>query len=180
MKRWQWTWRRATQHVGHAELTLLFLLGLVLVLQQAGIAPRQARLAQQESALTRFTQALSAAQARPVALPAAKDELPGLASLTAQLGTLHKVAAAEGVALPQADYQLSREGGRFWRYQIRSEGEFAFPAVLKMLDHGMTALPNLAVDRLAIDRSTVDVGRPHIKLELSLYFAGPADQDGAP
>lgn len=180
MSRWQWSWQRGTQRLTYQGLTLMFLIGLVLVLQVVGIAPRRALIAAQEAGLERLASTLAVAQRHPARAAATPEALPPLTKLTANLATLHKLARAEGIALSQVDYQLMQEGSPYWRYRMMSEGNFVYPAVLKMLDRSMAALPNLALDSLNIDRSTADIGQPRVKVSMSLYFAGPAGQGGTP
>ena len=178
MSRWQWLWQRGTQRMTYAALTAAFLVGMLLVLQLVGIAPRQALVVAQETELEQLARALEEAPRATLPDGNAPEALPPLSTLTNSLAALHKLARAEGVILGQADYQLTQEGELYWRYRITSEGEFAYPAILRMLDKGMKAMPNLSLDSLEIDRSTADIGRPTTKFGVSLYFAKPLQEDG--
>lgn len=174
----QWLWQRGTQRFSHLALTGVFLVGLLLVLQLMGIAPRQALVAARQAELEQLSRRLDEAQRHPLPASNGMDELPPFSSLTSSLATLHKLGRGEGIILAQVDYQLAQEGDSYWRYRITSQGEFTYPAVLRMLDKSMRALPNLSLDSMEIDRSTTNVGSPTTKIGMSLYFSKPSTEDG--
>lgn len=170
MNRLQWIWERRTQNVGYSTMTLLFLAALLLVIELAGISPREQRLAELTQEVNKVSHTLEQVQSsRPTAV-ATETPLPPISGLNNDLATLHKLARDNGLQLQKADYQLSREGNH-WRYQVKNEGEFSYPAVSHFVGAALAKLPHLALDNLSLSRADTDNGKPTVELGLSFYFS---------
>lgn len=176
MKRTQWLIARTGQRLDHVALTLLFLLGLWLIIHFMGTLPRIEAVTSEADDLLRLQTQL--AQVSRVTDPANANshvksndkQLPDRKAISSELALLHELAGKAGLRLDQADYDLQKEGSSYWRYRMESEGEFSYPALRQFLKNAFTRLPNLALDNLDIERDTINNGQPRIKLSLSLYY----------
>lgn len=173
MKRWQWWAARGADKFNHAGMTLLFLLGLCLVLQTMGVQPRETAVAESAASLSQLQGQLQQIPNRPVASApdAAAKTLPSTKNLVGELKQLHGLANKAGLNFSQADYEMQREGQKHWRYRMESEGEFSYPATKQFLREAFTQLPNLTLDNLDIERDNTNNGIPRVRLSLSLYYA---------
>lgn len=180
MTRWKWLAARSMPWRDHTGMTLLFLLALWLILHSVGLRPREVHLTQQAETLAMQEQTLQRLQqtANTSSQPEAQI-LPPVTRLSTELAILHELAGKSGLSFRQVDYEMQPEGRGYWRYHMRSEGEFSYPATQRFMGSAFSALPNLALDKLEIERDNVLNGTPKTKLALSLYYRDSLAAGGA-
>lgn len=181
MKRLRWTAMRLGQNLDHLTMTVLFLAGLVMVLQFAGVTPRLQLLENRQHETAQVEARLDHAQVKAhQAIEPDSHEPPSVSRLSSDLALLHKLARENNVPLLKADYQLNREGGPYLRYRMDSEGQFSYPDFRRFLGLALEKLPHLALDNIAISRDNSDSNKPTVKLAMSLYFTGNTAGNTAP
>lgn len=174
MSRLRWHLAQRLHHVSYHWMTVIFLLLLAAVLMEFGLKPRQAMVdqlnadvAQQSLQLTRLQN-----EAKTRKAPAADTlALPTLQQLNRNIINLHSIARQSGITLTTVSYQLNQEEQTCWRYSIAFDGNMTYVALRKFLATAFRQQPNLALDKLEIQREDVLSGQPHVLLQLSLYFA---------
>lgn len=173
--RWQAT--RLWAAMGPLELVALALLALWWGLQAQVVTPLEDGLAREREALV----ALQLQAARPAALPTAQGGtarhaflafLPEPGRREAQLLQLHALAQAQGLQWLGASYgtePLPGLSASRLRVSLRMQGAYA--AQRRFLHDMLRHLPNLAVDRLALED---DSGMVTAEVEASLLYRGEA------
>ena len=98
-----------------------------------------------------------------------------------QLHTLHGLAVESGVELARAEYghgNLQHLPGQRMTMQLMLAGEYA--AYRKFLHKLLAAMPNLAVDRVTLEKAPGQAASLSIRLEASLYYRNDAGREAPP
>jgi hypothetical protein len=99
------------------------------------------------------------------------QRFPAFSDAPALVLKLHRIAAANGVALETGDYRLIRD--RDWnisRYEITLPLKASYPQVRLFLAQLLDEVPALSLDEISIKRDSIGAGTAETRVRLTAYL----------
>jgi hypothetical protein len=91
------------------------------------------------------------------------------------LARLHNAASAQGIALDQGEYRLSKDrDGGLLRYQIALPVHGAYPSIRKFVARALRELPSAALDQISFERAKIGENYIDAQVRLTLYLVDDA------
>jgi hypothetical protein len=91
--------------------------------------------------------------------------------LPESLARLHNAASAQGIALDQGEYRLSKDSnGKLLRYQITLPVQGAYPDIRKFVARALRELPAASLDQISFERARIGENRIDAQVRLTLYM----------
>jgi hypothetical protein len=87
------------------------------------------------------------------------------------LARLHNAAAAQGIALDEGEYRLSKDAnGRLLRYQITLPVHGAYPSIRRFVARALRELPSAALEQISFERGRIGENRIDAQVRITLYL----------
>lgn len=107
-------------------------------------------------------------------LAAFEASLPGAPGALAAIDTIHRSAAAHGVALSAGEYRLAQEAKAPWqRYQITLPARASYPKLREWLGDVMNAVPAAALDEISLRRDDAGSALVDARVRMTLFLRAP-------
>lgn len=139
--------------------------------EQSGLTNEQQELGQLQAALKK--RAVGPGADAPIEADPAEtlaSVLVGHDESGEQVQRIYRLAAANHVAVAQADFQLDGDAAGIERLQISIPTKAGYPQLRRFLEASLRELPNASLDRLALKRSQVGETDVEVKVHLSLWL----------
>lgn len=173
-----WLWRRGWAWPVVGLLALVAVMSYALVLQ-----PRRAQLAEVDAGLER---ARLAAHRDAASANTASTQIDARAVILASppadrlVARMVELAQAEGIALPQSEYQQrAMPDAQLVQVQVTQPVRATYPQLRRYIEAVLRALPNASLDQLGARRENVGQPQLEARLRWSLWLPRAAISPGA-
>jgi hypothetical protein len=157
--------RRAASPVGLGVTLLIAAAALVIVVLQ----PAQTKLVGLQTQLGNL-HSLPGAASMPASPAAFTQQLPGVAQLPAAMLLIIAQAEKSNVTLNSGKYQLLASGSKgLPRYQINLPVEGNYVDIRNFVDSALLAVPAMALERVRMERESVDDSQVKVELQFAIY-----------
>jgi hypothetical protein len=139
--------------------------------------PERARIAELERRVAALGHAVAPGDAAPAVRGGIEGQLDTFygffaveAPVTAALARIHDAARGQGLAFDAAEYRVLREGAlKLDRYELSVPLRGSYAQLRGFVTEILDALPQAAVDELALQRDSVGEAQLEARLRLSIY-----------
>ncbi|HEX4944875.1 MAG TPA: hypothetical protein VFV55_11020 [Usitatibacteraceae bacterium] len=87
-----------------------------------------------------------------------------------QLAKIYRIAATNGIALRQGDYQLVAADGRLQSYHVTLPVAGPYPAIRRFLAETLDEIPTASLDQVVFERKRIGERGIEAQLRLTLYL----------